>query len=268
MRKFALFCSVLCLSATMFAQSTPQPQRLISEVNIATPKPGMTAQFEAGRKAHSAFHAAQKINGACLSGKSPQASAPEAYLMASPGHHWAELTRELISSSSTWSMLPRTWLPTRTQRRAYYAFRDDLSLSKPPATPSAMRTAAYYTVIPGHMNDFIEGVKKINAATQKMNDPTRPSRVYSLSNGGNAPQFVLITERAKWADMEPLGMTLDELMKAAYGDDGKKIMDDYRASIASVRTEMAVLPRGPQLHSQINKRRRGFEMPAPSCFSD
>ena len=35
-------------------------------------------------------------------------------------------------------------------------------------------------------------------------------------------------------------MTLDELMKAAYGDDGKKILDAYRASIASVRTEMAV----------------------------
>ena len=103
-----------------------------------------------------------------------------------------------------------------------------------------MRTAVYYSVIPAHLNDFIEGVKKINEATKKMNDPTRPSRVYSLSNGGNAPQYVLITERATWADMEPLGMTLDDLMKAAYGDNGKKILDDYRASIASVRTEMAV----------------------------
>ena len=45
MRKFALFCSALCLSATMFAQSTPQPQRLVSEVNFATPKPGMTGKY-------------------------------------------------------------------------------------------------------------------------------------------------------------------------------------------------------------------------------
>jgi len=240
MRKFALFCSALCLSATMFAQSTPQPQRLISEVNIATPKPGMTAQFEAGRKAHSAFHAAQNDKWSVLVWEITTGERTGSYLMASPGHHWADFDARTDFVKLDMVDVEKNMTPYANTTTAYYAYRDDLSLSKPPATPSAMRTAAYYSVIPGRMNDFIEGVKKINAATQKMNDPTRPSRVYSLSNGGNAPQFVLITERAKWADMEPMGMTLDELMKAAYGDDGKKILDDYRASIASVRTEMAV----------------------------
>lgn len=240
MRKFALFCSALCLSASMFAQSTPQPQRLISEVNIATPKPGMVEKFEAGRKAHSAFHAAQKDTWSVFVWEITSGERTGSYLMTSPGHHWADFDARADFLKLDMVDVAKNMAPYATTSASYFAFRDDLSLSKPPATPSAMRTAVYYSVIPGHLNDFIDSIKKINAATQKLNDPTRPSRIYSLANGGNAPQFVQVTERATWADMEPMGMTLDDLMKAAYGDDGAKIIDQYRSSISHVRTEMAV----------------------------
>lgn len=240
MRKFVLFCGAICLSAAMFAQSTPQPQRLISEVNIATPKPGMTAQFEAGRKAHSAFHAAQKDTWSVFVWEITTGERTGSYLMASPGHHWADFDARADFIKLDEVDVAKNLAPYATTTTSYFAYRDDLSLSKPPATPSAMRTAIYYSVIPEHLGDFIDAMKKINAASQKLNDPTRPSRIYALANGGNAPQFVLITERATWADMEPVGMALDDLLKAAYGDDGKKILDQYRGSIAHVRTEMAV----------------------------
>jgi hypothetical protein len=57
MRKLALLVTLFCLATLALAQSSPQ---VVSEVNHARPKPGMTAQWEAGRKQHSAFHAAQK----------------------------------------------------------------------------------------------------------------------------------------------------------------------------------------------------------------
>jgi hypothetical protein len=31
----------------------------------------------------------------------------------------------------------------------------------------------------------------------------KPSRWYSLANGGGVPSFVLVNDRASWADMEP-----------------------------------------------------------------
>jgi hypothetical protein len=240
MRKFALFCSALCLSATMFAQSTPQPQRLISEVNIATPKPGMTEQFEAGRKAHSAFHAAQKDTWSVFVWEITTGDRTGSYLMASPGHHWAEYDARAAFVKLDEADVAKNLAPYATTKTSYYAYRDDLSLSKPPATPSAMRTATYYSVIPEHIGDFIDGLKKLNAASQKLNDPTRPSRVYGLASGGVGPQFVMVTERATWADMDPVGMSTEDLLKAAYGDDGAKILEKFRASILNVRSEMAV----------------------------
>jgi hypothetical protein len=63
MRKLALFVSLCLLSISAVAQSSPQ---MISEVNVTSPKPGMTAQWEAGRKRHSDFHAAQAFNRATV----------------------------------------------------------------------------------------------------------------------------------------------------------------------------------------------------------
>ncbi len=55
MRTLVVCCFLLSVPASVLSQSSP---RMISEVHVSTPKPGMTAQWEAGRKAHSAFHAA------------------------------------------------------------------------------------------------------------------------------------------------------------------------------------------------------------------
>src|SRR5258707_4942207 len=57
MSKLVVCCFLLFVPVSVLAQSSP---RTVSEVHVTTPKPGMSAQWEAGRKAHSAFHAAQK----------------------------------------------------------------------------------------------------------------------------------------------------------------------------------------------------------------
>jgi hypothetical protein len=241
MRKFALSCSVLCLSATMFAQSTPQPQRLVSEVNFATPKAGMAAQFEAGRKAHSAFHSAQKDTWNIYVWEITTGERSGSYLMTSPGHHWADFDgREAFNKLDQVDVAKNLTPYVSDEMTTYSVLRDDLSLTKPPATPAKMRTATYYTVIPSHLTEFTDAIKKINAATQKMNDPTHASRWYQNVSGSDVPQFVVIVDRPTWADMEPVGMTMDDLLKAAYGDDGAKILDQLRASCAKIRTEMSV----------------------------
>ena len=121
---------------------------------------------------------------------------------------------------------------------SYFVFRDDLSRTKPPATPATMRTSTYFTVIPGHVNDFIAAFKKINEAIQKTNAPVKPSRMYSLANGGEGT-YVLITDRATWADMEPQ-KTTDAILREAYGDSGPQVLEQLGLSCSRIVTELSV----------------------------
>jgi len=238
MRKFAPIVPLLLFATSVLAQSSPQ---MVSEVNIATPKPGMTAQWEAGRKQHSAFHAAQKDTWNIFVWQIVTGERTGSYIMASPGHNWKEFDPRDEYNKIDLPNVEKTMGPyTAGGMAAYYVYRDDLSLTKPPATPAKMRTTATYTLIPEHVNDFIEAVKKINAGIQKTNYPTQPSRWYSLVNGGDAPTFVLVTDRASWSAMEPPEKKLDDMLKEAYGDNGPQVLDQLRRSCRHIVTEMSV----------------------------
>src|SRR5437764_11227843 len=213
MRKLALFLASLFLSVSAWGQSSPQ---VVSEVNIATPKVGMTQQWEAGRKAHSAFHAAQKDTWSVFVWEITTGERSGSYMMASPGHNWKDFdAREAFNKLDGVDVAKNMGPSTASGETQYYVFRDDLSLTKPAATPAKMRTTATYSVIPDHLNDFTDAIKKINAAIQKTNYPVKPSRWYSLGNGGGTPTFVLVTDRASWADMEPSEKKLEDALKEA-----------------------------------------------------
>ncbi len=238
MRKLALIVTLLLLAISAAAQSSPQ---IVSEVNMSTPKSGMTNQWEAGRKQHSAFHAAQKDTWNIFVWQILTGERTGSYMMASPGHSWKDLDARDAFNKIDLPNVDKTMGPyTERGSTAYYVFRDDLSMTKPSATPAKMRTTAIYTLIPEHLNDFIDAVKKINGGIQKTNYPVKPSRWYSLANGGDSPTFVLVTDRASWSDMEPPEKKMDEMLKEAYGDGGSQILDQLRRSCKRIVTEMSV----------------------------
>ncbi len=235
MRKSALFFALLCLSISALAQSSPQ---VVSQVSIAMPKPGMGTQFEAGRKEHSAFHAAQKDTWSIYVWEFISGERTGAYMMASPGHNWKDFdTREEFNKLDIPNIATTYGAVTESTASAYYVFRDDLSQTKPPAVPAKMRTTSTYVVIPEHVNDFTDAIKKINAAIKKTNYPVKPSRWYSLANGGETPTFVLITDRAGWADMEPPEKKMEEMLKEAYGD--STAVEQLRHSCRKITTELS-----------------------------
>jgi len=237
MRKFALFCTLLFVCTSMLAQSSPQ---LVSEVHIITAKPGMTAQWEAGRKQHSAFHAAQKDTWSIFVWEILTGERTGAYMMSSPGHNWKDFDARDAFNKIDAPDVEKNMTPySAGSASAYYVYRDDLSQTKPPATPAKMRTTVTYTLIPEHLNDFIDAVKKINAAIQKTNYPAKPSRWYGLANGGVAPTFVLVTDRANYGDMEPPEKKLEDALKEAYGDTGPQVLDQLRHSCKSIVSEMS-----------------------------
>lgn len=235
MRKSALLVVTLLFSIAGLAQSSPQ---VVSEVNVTMPKPGMTAQFETGRKAHSAFHAAQKDTWNVYVWEITSGERTGAYMSASPGHSWKDFdSRAAFDKLDGVDVAKNMGPSTASAQTMYFVYRDDLSLTKPPATPAKMRTTATYSVIPEHLNDFTDAIKKINAAIQKTNYPAKPSRWYSLANGGGVPTFVLVTDRASWADMEPAEKKLEDALKEANGD--SSALDQLRKSCSHIMSEMS-----------------------------
>jgi hypothetical protein len=237
MRKF-VFCALLLTPASILAQSSP---RMVSEVHISTPKPGMTAQFESGPKQHSAFHAAQKDTWNVYIWQIMTGERSGSYMSSSPGHHWSDFdARQAFNKIDAPDITKNITPYLASTTLSYYVFREDLSLTKPPATPAMMRTTTYYSVIPAHANDFTDAIKKINAAIQKANYPARPSRWYGLANGGDTPTFVQITDRSTWADMEPPEKTLEAALKEAEGDSGPQLLDQLRRCCSKIVTELSV----------------------------
>lgn len=237
MRKQAVVCGLLLWGASVLAQTTG-PQ-LVSEVNMATPKPGMQAQFEEGRKRHSAFHAAQKDSWNILVWEIVTGEKTGSYLMASGGHSWKDFDeREAFDKMDAPDVSKNLQPYIAESARMMYVFRDDLSLTKPPATLAKMRVVTRYWVAPESVPAFIEAVKKVNDGIKKTNFPVKPSRWYSLASGGVVPEFVLISDRASWAEMEPPEKTLDAAMKEAHPDANP--LDVIRKSTKKIATEVQV----------------------------
>jgi hypothetical protein len=238
MRKLALSVILLFLATSVWAQSSPQ---VVSEVHITTVKLGLTAQWEAGRKEHSAFHAAQKDTWKIFVWQVVSGERTGAYITSSPGHNWKDFEGRDAFNKIDRPDIDKNLTPhTATTATAYYVFRDELSMTKPPATPAKMRTTTTYTLVPDRLNDFLDAVKKINAAIQKTNYPAKPSRWYSLSNSGEGPTYVLVTDRATWGDMEPAEKKLEDALKEAYGDSGPQVLDQLRHSCQRIVTEISV----------------------------
>jgi len=93
---------------------------------------------------------------------------------------------------------------------------------------------------PEGINDFIDGVKKVNDGIKKTNFPQAgPSRWYQLVNGGESPHFVLVGDRANWASFQPpTDKILDSMMEEAYGkEQGGAILSALRKAVRSTSTE-------------------------------
>ena len=235
MRKF-VFCFLLLVPASILAQSSPQN---VNEVHVSQPKPGMTAQFEAGRKKHSDFHAAQKDTWAIYVWEVMTGEHAGSFVSVAPDHHWSDFgPREAFNKIDVVDVAKNLDPYTANSFTLYSIFRDDLSRTKPPATPAAMQTLTFFTVIPGHAADFTDAVKKINAAVAKSNITVNPSRWYELANGGDVSSFVLITDRASWANMEPPEKKVADIVKEAYGDTA--VLDQLYRSCSRVNNELQV----------------------------
>jgi hypothetical protein len=238
MKKFVLLASALLLMSVMAAAQT---EDRVCEVSRVTSKPGAEKQLEAGRKTHNAFHTAQKdpysiIVWSVLSGNSTGS-----YLMTTCNMKWSSLDRAGDFDAKDTADIARTFGQYAAgSTTSYYVERTDMQAK--PADPNAkmpklISITTFYLKGDGAM-PFVAAVKKIGEAINKSNYPSKSSRWYQLATGGEGPQFVLVGDRASWADMQGPEKTLQTMLEEVYGKDDNTLQT-LRGQIRYTHSELA-----------------------------
>jgi hypothetical protein len=234
MRKHAGLSAVLLWCVALTAQ-TAKPSDSVTEVNVSQPKPGMAQQWEQGRKRHSAFHGAQKDTWTVHVYEVLTGEQVGSFISVQQGHSWKDYDGRAAFDKLDAPDVEKNMGPYQTAGpREFYLYRPDLSRAKEGGTPAKMATVTNYWLIPEHVREFQEAIKTINAAIEKANYPSKPGRWYQLANGGDVPHYVLVVDRASWADMESPPTTMDE----ALGPEGVQALATVRRSTKRILTEL------------------------------
>jgi hypothetical protein len=237
-RRMALVvvCAMLLLPLVAFAQMPAQGN--ICELYVNVPKPGMTAQYEAARKKHMAWHKAQNDKWSWHVWEVLTGNSTGSYVVASCGHQWKDFDgREKFNAADS-ENAAITMQPTLSSNlMSYYALRPEISLTTEMIT-SPMIAVTHFFVKPDGVNDFADSLKKVNQAIRKTNYISKPSNWYSLANGGPGPHFVLVNGRDTYADMQPPEKSLDQMLKEALGDEGTAAIATLRKNIERTETEL------------------------------
>ncbi len=229
MRKPAVaICVCLLFSLCAWAQ---QPGN-IAEAVVTKPKAGHTAQYEAGRKRHMAFHKKMKDTWSWMTYEVLSGENTGSYITVTAGHEWKDFDgREKFDAADTADVALNLTPHAESTTVHYYAYRPDMS--NPPEgnpEPVLVQTTHFYVRAEGQA-DFVAGVRKITEATKKTGGLGRPLW-YQLVSGGEGPRFVLRQMRKNWAEFQPPDKTLDAMVEEAFGkDDAEKILSQVRKNI-------------------------------------
>ncbi|HYN16261.1 MAG TPA: hypothetical protein VES66_10800 [Terriglobales bacterium] len=232
--------------AVMFALAAVLPVMAqdagkVAEIHINRVKPGMTAQYETGRKKHMAWHKSQKDTWSWYTWEVLTGEGTGSYVVGTFQHHWKHFDgREKFNQADSADAQANMGASLASEQMSYYLHRADLS-GGPEAFPPATKliSVTHFMVRPDGVNDFLDGVKKVGEAIGKTNYPQAgPSHWYQLVNGGDVPHFVLVGERATWASFQSPEKPFDAMMEEAYGkEQGAAILASLRKAIRSVYTE-------------------------------
>jgi hypothetical protein len=239
LRRFAT-AGVLFAAATA-GPALAQQAGNVAEIHFNQAKPGMTQQYEAGRKKHMAWHKAQNDAWSWYTWQVLTGDATGSYVVGTFSRQWKDFDpREKFNEADGVDAEASFGAAQANARMSYYIYRADLSLSPEATTPAPMAVITHFMLTQDGVNDFVEAVKQVNAAIKKTNYPQAgASRWYQLANGGDGPHFVLVGDRANWAAFQPpTDKTLDAMMEEAYGKEpGAAILAKVRKTFHSISTE-------------------------------
>lgn len=218
MRKIAvvlLAVFVVCAGLTALAQDKSVN---VGWVYSTVVKPGMTKQYEEGRKRHMEWHKKQNDTWSWEVWQVETGEHVGNYLSITFGHTYADL--------DTWEQkLGAADVADGEVNMAPYTAGGSASIwnymkeaSRPLADnkPPKMAEVSHFILKPGKESDFEDAVKKTNDAINKANWPPHYGW-YSLVDGGEQPHYVLVYFMNGWADLADQEPSFDAMMEKTVG---------------------------------------------------
>ena len=231
MRKTPTFALTLALVGAWGLASAQTQPKTLCDVREAKPKPGARAQFEAGMKAHMAWH--KKQNDTWSWGVLEILTGPKqgSYYVVSCGHDWKDLAALETNVTAHDADMAATILPhMETPMRSMWRYRTDLSRPEPADKGAPVYySGTYFYLKPEGVSQVEEGLKRMREISEKARFP-RTSSWFQLVNGGEGPAFYQEQPRWTWADFEPPTPTFASVVDEALG---KSLADDLRHSLSS-----------------------------------
>lgn len=220
MLKYASVTLAMVFLAAFCAAAQGTPGNLLT-AEFQTPKPGMTQQYEQGRKQKADWHKQQKDPSALLVFETISGERTGTYVVVRGGLHWADLDHPSVPEAADTEEYNKAIGPyVASIQDSYYELLPKFGRDNSPLSPQFQELLTI-RVKPGRTADFTSAVARISAAERKANSPT-VVEIYELVNGGFSGTYVVSLARPHWADFgaNPNEKPMEQVLADEYGPDG------------------------------------------------
>ncbi len=239
MRK-RIVCALWLASLLTIAAAAQMPSEAIARIGIFRPKPGMTRQFEQGRKTHNEWHRKQNDQWTWNTWEVVIGENTGQYITGTFGHKWEDFDtwaskfEQADTADAATNLEPYTAysVPLLSNYRA--------DVSRPPAgdTPTALAQVIHFRVKQDGEMEFNQAIRKTHEAIQKTNWPAH-YLWYELVSGGEQPHFVLVLPHNSWADFKELEPSFDKMLENGLGkEEAQAVLKSFGTTIESQRSEV------------------------------
>jgi hypothetical protein len=249
--------TVLAVSAAVLAASAlhaEEPAGTVARVEYFKPKPGMTAQFEAARKEHNAWHREHADRWAWVTWEIATGKRAGQYVTGTFDHRWADLdAREPFDAEDTANALSTMGPSLEGSEARIYTVIPQASHGEAESEPAPLAQVTYYHVNPAGVSEFGAAIRSLKEAADKANWPVSFTW-YHLVSGATGPQFVLVYNHKSWADFGGSGESVEAAISSVVGPyEAVRLLQGVRANTLSTysellryRRDLSYLPAKPQ----------------------
>lgn len=227
----------LLVAAPVLAQAPPPDS--VTQVIRQKARQDMTAQYEAGRKKHMAWHKAQGDTWAWDVFEIMTGPDSGGYIIASGNHQWADFDAWLAKFGDA-DTADASASMAGTQGGSVSSYWTQLtSLSRmPPANErTPLLTLTIYRVKPGSDSALVATIGKFNAALDAAKFPLR-SVWYRLSSGGDSPSYAVVSPRANMAALGPVPSLLETVEKQLGKAASDALVKSFFDNVTGATTEL------------------------------
>jgi hypothetical protein len=250
MRKTALALVAAFVACTALVALGQDKSVNVGWVYVNTVKPGMTKQFEEGRKRHMEWHKKQNDTWQWEMWEVLTGDHAGSYLSVTFGHTYQDLDtwEQKLGAADTADVETNMAPYLASTTGSIWMLEKDSSRLWTGQMPK-MAEVSHFLLKPGKEADFEDSIKKTNDAINKSNWPPHYAW-FSLVDGGEQPHYVLVYYMNGWADFAEPQPSFDVMMEKAVGKhDAEALTHEFDNSIHKewsetirFRSELSYMP--------------------------